>query len=411
MPDYAYVGVDPAGRERRGSVRAETPELAREQLTARKLYVVKVEPAADAGEAAPLLSRGVLSRKRLNTKQLTLFTRQLATLVQVSPLEEALRTVSRQSERAEVRRILSNVHSGVLEGRRMSEAMAREGASFPPLYRAMVSAGESSGTLGPILDRVAALLERQAQVRGKVLSALAYPVVLAFVAAFVVFALMIYVVPKVVEQFQDVGQQLPWLTRAVIAVSNFLASWWWALLIALVLAIFLSGRALREENLRFAFDRFLLRLPVLGRLQRDLHAARMARTLSTMVASRLPLLEGLKLTTQTVHNRVLRKASEDIAESVRTGGSLSGALKRAGVFPPLLVYLAASGEASGKLDVMLERAADYLEREFDNFTSTALALLEPLIIIIMGAVVATIVLSILLPILQLDTLAGDMGRQ
>lgn len=409
MPDYAYLGVDPAGRERRGSVRADTPELARAQLTARRLYVVKVEPAA-AGEAAPpLLSRGLIQRKRLSGKQLTLFTRQLATLVTVSPLEEALRTVSRQSERAEIRAILGNVHAGVMEGRRLSEAMGREPRSFPALYRAMVSAGESSGTLPSILERLSDLLERQAQVRGKVLAALAYPIVLSLVAAFVVFALMIFVVPQVVEQFQDVGQELPLLTRIVIGVSNFLASYWWALLLALGLFIFLSGRALRRESARLTFDRFLLRLPLIGRLIRDLHAARLARTLSTMVASRLPLLEGLRLTTETVHNRVLRQASADIAESVRTGGTLSGALKRAGVFPPLLVYLAASGEASGKLELMLERAADYLEREFDSFTATALALLEPAIIIIMGAVVAVIVLSILLPILQLDTLAGEMG--
>ena len=411
LPDFAYLGVDPDGRERRGQVRAESVEAAKANLSARRLYVVSVEPLADGHETAgaPLLSGGVLQRRKLNAKQLTLFTRQLATLVQVSPLEEALRTVSRQSEREEVRRILGNVHREVLEGRRLSEAMGKERASFPPLYRAMVAAGEQSGTLGSILDRLANLLERQAQVRGKVLSALAYPVVLSVVAAFVVFALMIYVVPKVVEQFQDVGQELPWLTRAVIAMSEFLANWWWALLAGLVLLLLLWGRALKDENVRLTFDRFLLRLPVVGRLQRDLHAARMARTLSTMVGSRLPLLEGLRLTTQTVHNRVLRKASADIAESVRTGGSLSGALKRAGVFPPLLVYLAASGEASGKLDVMLERAADYLEREFDSFTATALALLEPAIIIIMGVVVALIVLAILLPILQLDALAGEMG--
>lgn len=410
MPDYAYLGVDPAGRERRGQVRADSPELAKAQLAARRLYVVKVEPASTTDAAPPLLSRGLIQRKKLTNKQLTLFTRQLATLAQVSPLEEALRTVWRQSEREEVRTILGQVHAGVLEGRRLADAMAREPKSFPPLYRAMVAAGESSGTLPPILERLAALLERQAQVRGKILSALAYPVVLSIVAVFVVFALMIYVVPKVVEQFQDVGQELPWLTRAVIGVSNFLASYWWALLLAIVLGIFLSGRALREENIRLTFDRFLLRLPLLGRLQRDLHAARLARTLSTMIASRLPLLEGLRLTTQTVHNRVLRQASADIAEAVRTGGSLSGALKRAGVFPPLLVYLAASGEASGKLDMMLERAADYLEREFDSFTATALALLEPAIIIVMGVVVAVIVLSILLPILQLDTLASGMGQ-
>jgi general secretion pathway protein F len=368
-----------------------------------------VEPATASDAAPPLLSQSLIRRRRLSAKQLTLFTRQLATLVTVSPLEEALRTVARQSERAEVQAILGNVHRSVLEGRRLSEAMALEPKSFPPLYRAMVSAGEGSGTLAGILERLADLLERQAQVRGKVLSALAYPMVLSLVAAFVVFALMIYVVPQVVAQFQDVGQELPWLTRAVIAVSNFLASYWWALLIGLGLFIFLSGRALRQENARLTFDRFLLRLPLLGRLIRDLHAARLARTLSTMVASRLPLLEGLRLTTQTVHNRVLRQASADIAESVRTGGSLSGALKRAGVFPPLLVYLAASGEASGRLEVMLERAADYLEREFDSFTATALALLEPAIIIVMGAVVAVIVLSILLPILQLDALAGEMG--
>jgi general secretion pathway protein F len=269
-----------------------------------------------------------------------------------------------------------------------------------------VSAGEASGTLPAILERLANFLERQALVRGKVLSTLAYPIVLAVVAAFVVFALMIFVVPKVVEQFQDIGQSLPLLTRIVIGISSFLASWWWALLIAAAAAVLLAGRALKDEGFRMKADRMLLRLPLIGRLIRDLHAARMARTLSTMVASRLPLLDGLRLTTETVHNRVLRAASADIAETVRTGGSLSGALRRAGIFPPLLVYLAASGEASGKLDVMLERAADYLDREFDSFTTTALSLLEPAIIIVMGAIVALIVLSILLPILQLDTLAG-----
>ncbi|HET9427698.1 MAG TPA: type II secretion system inner membrane protein GspF [Allosphingosinicella sp.] len=407
MPEYAYVGLDTAGRERRGSLRADSTEAARAQLTSRKLYVVRIEPATGSS-VPPLLSSGILVRKKLNGKQLTLFTRQLATLVQVSPLEEALRTLSRQSEREEVRRIIGNVHGGVVEGRRLADAMGREPRSFPALYRAMVSAGESSGTLPLILERLANLLERQAQVRGKVLSTLAYPIVLALVATFVVFALMIFVVPKVVEQFQDVGQQLPLLTRLVIGLSAFLSHYWWALLILAALAAILASQALKEEGLRMKFDGLLLRLPLIGRLIRDLHAARMARTLATMVASRLPLLDGLRLTTGTVHNRVLRAASADIAETIRTGGSLAGALRKANVFPPLLVYLAASGEASGRLDLMLERAADYLDREFDAFTSTALSLLEPAIIIVMGAVVALIVLSILLPILQLDTLAGGM---
>jgi general secretion pathway protein F len=408
MSDFDYLAVDAAGRERRGSVRAESAEAARDKLAGRRLFVVQVE-AGSAAAARPLLSGQLFSRRRLTARQLTVFTRQLATLALVSPLEEALRTIARQTEREHVQVVLLAVHGAVLEGQRLSDAMAREPASFPPLYRGMVAAGEGSGTLPTILERLAGLLERQAQVRSKVLSALAYPLVLAFVAAFVVFALMVFVVPKVVEQFDDIGQQLPFLTRAVIGLSSFLAAWWWAIALALAAAALLAARALRDEAVRLRFDAALLRIPFLGRLLRDLYAARMARTLATMVGSRLPLLEGLRLTTQTVHNRALRAATGRIAEAVRTGGSLSGALKRAGLFPPLLVYLAASGEASGRLDLMLERAADYLEQEFDSFTATALALLEPAIIVAMGAVVALIVLSILLPILQLDTLAGGMG--
>lgn len=407
MPDFDYVALDTAGREKRGSIPAPDQSEARALLERRRFYVVSVEPGTGARAAPrgrPLLSLGA---RRLNAKQLTLFTRQLATLIEVSPLEESLRTAARQSEQDHVRAIVGVVHSGVVEGRRMSEAMAREPRSFPALYRAMVSAGESSGTLPAILARLADLLERQAQVRGKVTTAVAYPVVLAVVALFVVAALMIFVVPKVVEQFDTVGQQLPLLTRMVIGLSAFLTGWWWALLIGLAVAALIGWRALRDPAIRLRFDRALLRLPLIGRLIRDLHAARMARTLSTMVGARLPLVEGLTLTTQTIHNRALRAASENIVDTVRGGGSISGALRRAGVFPPLLVYLAASGEASGRLDMMLERAADYLEREFDGFTATALSLLEPAIIVVMGGIVATIVLSILLPILQLQTLAGQ----
>lgn len=404
MSDFDYLAIDVAGRERRGSVRAGSADDARALLGGRRLYVLKVEPAAGAG-GRPLLSAEMFFRRKLGAKQLTMFTRQLATLVQVAPLEEAVRTIARQAEQEHVRAILNKVHGAVLEGHRLSKGMAGEPASFPPLYRAMVAAGEASGTLPEMLERLASLLERQAQVRGKVVSALAYPLVLALVASFVVFALMVFVVPKVVEQFEGVGQELPLLTRIVIALSEFLAAWWWALAAALAAAVLIGARMLRDERLRLKFDAWLLRLPLIGRLARDLHAARIARTLSTMVASRLPLLEGLNLTTATVRNRVLRKACSDVTEAVRTGGSLSAALRRTAVFPPLLVYLAASGEASSRLDAMLERAADYLEREFDGFTATALSLLEPAVIILMGAIVALIVLSILLPILQLDTLA------
>jgi general secretion pathway protein F len=348
-----------------------------------------------------------LRRKaRLNAKQLTLFTRQMSSLVQVSPLEEALRTISRQGEQPHVRTILTEVHAGVVEGQRLSEAMRREAASFPALYRAMIAAGEGAGTLPLITERLAALLERQAEMRGKLIGALAYPAVLSLVAILVVMGLMVSVVPRVVEQFDNVDQQLPLITRIVISISAFLASYWWALLIAVVIGGLIFWQALKQPAFRLSVDRTVLRLPLLGKLLRNLHAARMARTLATMVASRLPLLEGLRLTGGTIRNKVLSGANDDIVEAVRSGGSLSGAMRASGVFPPLLVYLTASGESAGQLDLMLERAAEYLEREFDNFTSTALSLLEPLIIVAMGGVVAVIILAILLPILQLQNLTG-----
>lgn len=404
MADFDYVAIDPAGRERTGGLKAETIEDARAKLDARRLFVVRLEPgAATAARARASLS---FRAPRLSAKELTLFTRQLSTLIQVSPLEESLRTIGRQSEQDHVRAIVGRVHSGVLEGRRLADALGVEPRSFPPLYRAMVSAGESSGSLPTIMERLSDLMERQALMRSKVLTAIAYPSVLASFAVCVVAALMIFVVPKVVEQFDTVGQELPLLTRMVMAVSAFLAGYWWLLVILIGLAALSFWRALKVDAFRYRFDAMLLGLPLLGRLIRDLHAARMARTLSTMVASRLPLMEGLSLTANTVHNRVLRRASDDIVEAIRGGGSLSAALRRAGVFPPLLVYLAASGESVGRLDTMLERAADYLEREFDSFTSAALAMLEPVIIILMGGIVAVIILSILLPILQLQSLTG-----
>lgn len=405
MPNYSYTAIDPKGREKTGRLAAASNDEARARLTERKFYVVKIEDArrhsGDSGSPRRLFQRG-----KLTSKELTLFTRQLSSLVQVSPLEEALRTIGSQNEKPHVRDRLASVHSGVVEGQRLSEAMRREPASFPPLYRAMIAAGETSGTLPLITERLAMLLERQSELRGKLISALAYPIILALVSVLVVALLMIWVVPKVVEQFDDVNQQLPPVTRVVIWISEYMASYWLAILTVLGVMGLIFWRALKEPNFKYAFDRFLLRLPFFGRLIRDLHAARLSRTLSTMVASRLPIIEGLRLTTDTIHNAVLRKASQDMVEAIRGGSSLSAALKNTGVFPPMLVYLTASGEAAGQLDEMLARAADYLEREFDNFSATSLSLLEPLIIVILGGVVAVVILAILLPILQLQNLAG-----
>ena len=407
MADFDYLAIDTRGQEKRGHVAAATLDAARASLDSKRLYVVRIEAGAPpVARGRPLFGLQI-GRPKMSGKQLTLFTRQLATLNRVSPLEESLRTIVRQTEQEDVQAIVAQVHAGVVEGRRLADAMAREPKSFPPLFRAMVAAGESSGSLPVILERLSTLLERQAEIRGKLLTALAYPTILALVAMGVVTALMMFVVPQVVEQFDTVGQELPLLTRMVIGLSAFLVHYWWVMLIVIAVIGLGIWQVLKEPAIRLAFDTRLLRVPLLGRLLRDLHAARMARTLATMVASRLPLLEGLALTAGTIHNRRLRLASDEIVDSIRGGGSLSAAMRRAGVFPPLLTYLAASGEAAGRLDEMLERAADYLEREFDRFTATALSLLEPAIIVVMGGIVATIVLSILLPILQLDTLAGQ----
>jgi general secretion pathway protein F len=409
MARYEYLAIDPKGHERRGAIEAAGESEAHGKLAARQWHVVRVTPdaAASARRAAHTTTASIpWLAPRLSAKQLALFTRQLASLVTVSPLEEALRTISRQTEKPKARMILSEVHAAVLEGLPLAEAMRRAEPSFPPIYRAMIAAGENSGSLPGIANRLADLLEKQAQVRGKIVAALAYPVVLALVAIAVVTGLMVSVVPRVVEQFDNASHQLPLLTRAVIAVSQFLSVWWWALLLGLALAVFGYLRALRDEAFRLRRDRLILRLPFLGRLVRDMHAAALARTLATMIEARLPLVDGLRLSSRTVSNRVQRAALEAITEKVRAGGSLSSALREADTFPPLLVYLAASGEAAGQLGPMLERAADYLEREFEAFTSAAMAMLEPAIIIVMGALVALIILAILLPILQLQNLTG-----
>jgi general secretion pathway protein F len=242
-------------------------------------------------------------------------------------------------------------------------------------------------------------------VQSKVTTALVYPIVLAVVACLVVAALMIFVIPKVVEQFDSMGQTLPLLTRIVIAVSNGLGHFGWLIALLAIAAVAAFLRGLRHRPFKLAVDRTLLATPLLGKLIRDVHAARLARTLATMIASGLPLLEGLMLTAGTVRNAVLREAMDGMVAAIREGGALSTSMRRAEVFPPVLVYMTASGEASGRVEAMLMRAADYLEREFDTFTSTLLSLLEPAIIVVLGGVVATIVLSILLPILQINTLA------
>ena len=401
MATFDYVALDLAGRTRRGQVRASDEGAAVVQLERRRLALVKIAPVA--AKPPERLTRAFGAG--LSAKDRAMFTRQLATLTTVSTLEEALRTLAAQADKPKLRQIIGEVHAGVLEGHRLSDALARPAKSFPPLYRAMVAAGESSGALPTILERLADLLEQQQKVQSKVTTALVYPIVLALVACVVVAALMIFVIPKVVEQFDSMGQTLPLLTRIVIGVSDGLGRFGWLIALFAVVGVAAFVRGLRVASFKLAVDRALLATPLLGKLIRDVHAARLARTLATMIASGLPLLEGLMLTAGTVRNAVLRRAMDDMVAAIREGGALSVSMRRAEVFPPVLVYMTASGESSGRVEIMLMRAADYLEREFDPFTSTLLSLLEPAIIVVLGGVVATIVLSILLPILQINTLA------
>jgi len=403
MAAFDYVAVDAGGHTLSGVLTAADETAARALLQRRRLMPLEIASARGEIRKGDRVKQA--KGAKLNAKTLALTTRQLATLVSVAPIEEALRTIALQADRPAVRRVLEGVHAGVMEGRRLSDAMALQGQAFPPLYRAMVSAGETSGALEPILERLADGLERDQTVRGKVITALVYPAVLAVVALGVIGALMTFVVPKVVDQFDSLNQTLPLLTRLVIGVSDLMRDWGWLAGLLLVLAVAGGAVALRNPAIRLQADAALLRLPLVGRLIRDLHGAKMARTLSTMIAAGLPVLEGLTITARTVSNRALRQATGTMADAVREGGGLSAAMRRADVFPPILVYMTASGESSGRLEPMLERAADYLEREFSTFTAVMLSLLEPAIIVVMGGVVAMIVLSILLPILQINTLA------
>lgn len=404
MARFDYQAIDAVGRSSAGVIEAANENAARAALERKKLAPVKVSQSAAAPARAENRLMDRVTGGRIGLGPLSLVTRQLATLVKVAPVEEALRTIALQVDRPRIKRVLMSTHAAVLEGHRLSEAMARQGKVFPPHYRAMIAAGESSGALPEILERLSGLLEHEQQARSRLLTAMIYPAALAATAIVVIIALMTFVVPKVVDQFDSMGQALPFLTRAVIFVSDALRNFGWLFAILAILGLIGGSQLLARPKWRLKFDALVLKTPGLGRMIRDQNAARLARTLSVMIASGTPVMEGLQLTAKTVNNRVLRAATEDMADAIREGGSLSAAMRKAGVFPPILVYMTASGETSGQLQPMLTGAADYLERELNTFTSVALSLLEPAIIILMGALVALIVLSILLPILQINTL-------
>ncbi|MFN3230479.1 MAG: type II secretion system inner membrane protein GspF, partial [Asticcacaulis sp.] len=378
MARFDFEALDLNGQTRTGRLTAPDRAGAEAQLQQRRWMPVKVVEVADAkSDTSAGTGLNALFAPRFGARDLALMTRQLATLIAVAPLEEALRTLAAQAEKPHLRKILQETHAGVREGWRLADAMARQGGAYPPLYRAMVAAGEASGSLPVILDRLADYLEQDQDLRGKMTGALVYPIVLSCVAVLVIIALMTFVVPRVVDQFASMGQTLPLLTRIVIGISDFMRFYGGFVTIGLVLAGILFARAMKQIAFRRRVDRLVLALPLVGKLIRDLHAASMARTLATMMASGLPLLEGIRMTLPTIRNRILHEATAQMADDIREGSSLSVAMRRTGVFPPLLEYMVASGENAGRVEPMLAKASDYMDREFRTVIATFMSLLEP----------------------------------
>ena len=404
MAVYEYVALDHKGKKQKGVISADSSRQARKDLQDRQLMPVSLDKV-DKISAAPTLGKW-LGQDKIGSKELAMLTRQLATMINAAaPVEEALSMTAEQVENPAVSKKLMAVRARVMEGRRFSEALALYPNDFNQFYRSLIAAGEVSGALGQVLERLADHLEKSQQLRNKILTATLYPAMLALVAVVVVIILMTFIVPKVAGQFESMGQTLPLLTRTMIFLSDMMRDYGLFILIALALAIFLFLRQFRQEKFRRRFDGWVLRLPLIGKLIRGLYAARLARTLSTLIASGSPVMEGLRSAGQTMQNLVMRDAVEKMVTQISEGSSLSRALKNSGVFPGIVVYMAGAGEKSGQLPEMLEKSADYLESDFETFIATALSLLEPGIVIVMGAVVALIVLSILLPILQLNTMA------
>ncbi|MFT0181510.1 type II secretion system inner membrane protein GspF [Pseudomonas benzopyrenica] len=396
MPAYRYLALDGDGRRQRDVIQAESERHARQLLRERGLFPREVQATGPA--------RGTRNRAgRLDANSRTDFTRQLATLVGAAiPLAEALQMLERQSRQAALKALLLDLLGQVREGYTLADSLGRHPGTFDPLYLTLVAAGERAGRLGPVLERLADYLERVQRQRHKARTALIYPLALALVSVAVVAGLMTFVVPKLTEQFIHSGLQLPWITRALVAVSDGLLVFGpWLLGLILLVGLGLQ-RLLRQVEWRRRWHRQLLRLPRLGELLRTLDSARLTRSLAILVGSGIPVLEGLQVSRATLGNQVLRDALEAAIEQVTAGTGLGRALDRSGVFPPLLVNMVASGEASGTLDAMLERVADAQERDFNQQVDLALALFEPVLILVLGGVVLAIVLAILLPIMQLN---------
>lgn len=400
MSSFRFEAADSAGRIEKGLVEADSAAAARSALRARGLVPLSLDDVAARATPAPRLQR-----RRIGSAELVLLTRQLASLLAAGlPVAQALGATIEQAETSAVREVLAAVRSDVFAGHPLAEALAQFPREFPDVYRATVAAGEDSGQLAGVMDRLAAYLEEREALRGKVLAAFIYPGLVTLVAFAVVVFLMTYVVPQVVEVFRQTRQALPWPTRILLATSDFLRAGWPWIVLAAGGGYYAWLGWLRLPGRRLVWDNRLLNLPLAGRIVRGVDTARFAATLAILARAGVPLLRALEAARATLANAVLAGAVTGVIEAVREGATLSGSLARARVFPPLLVHLAASGEATGELAAMLERAATNLSREVERRALALSTLLEPLLVLAMGAVVLGIVLAVLMPIIEINQL-------
>jgi general secretion pathway protein F len=402
MGAFEYIALDPAGKERKGILEGDTPRHIRQLLREQQLLPVSV---AEVAQREAKRQRSFSLMRRVSATDLALFTRQLATLVRAGlPLEESLLAVSQQTEKPRVQSIILGVRARVMEGHPLADGLTDFPRVFPEIYRATVAAGEQSGHLDGVLERLADYTEGRDQLRQKVLAAMLYPIVLSTMCFVIVSALLVYVVPQVVSVFQASKAKLPLITQILIATSGFFRANGIYVIAGAVLAIWLFRRWLRNPAARRRFHRFQLHVPLAGKLVRGFNTARFTRTFSILAASSVPVLEALRIAGEVVTNLPMRDAVTEAAARVREGGPIGRSLALSRLFPPMTIHLISSGESSGQLDTMLERAAISQERELDGLLGALVGLLGPVLIVLMGLFVMGIVFAMLLPIFQLNQL-------
>lgn len=411
MAAFTYLALDAKGKKVKGVLEGDSERHVRTQLRNRSLKPLEVKSSrkavADDKRGAKKSSAFSFSfgGPTMGYRDVSLVTRQLASLVQSGlPLDEVLQAAAKQSRKPAIKTILLQVRSRVLEGLSLAQALAELPKVFDNLYRAMIRAGESSGFLGPVLERLADYTERAQETKQKLKSAMIYPIVMLFVCITVVTVMMVKVVPNLVSMFERNNMELPALTRGLIASSNFLVNYGVFVLLFLVGAFVVFKWAVNQPKGKRKWHKLALRLPLAGNLILQSESSRYASTLGLLVNSGVPLLEALKIASQVLSNMELQKASADVAMSVQEGGSFHRALDQAEVFPPLLVQMVASGEANGRLAEQLLHAARNQERELEFTVNTLMSLMEPAMILFMGGTVTTIVMAILLPIFNMNQL-------